>query len=292
MECAARRKPDVRAIEPHMSRNMPRYLPRLCLSSRGSRLARGVIARLPIELGGGHGGGVELVGRQAPVAKAQHAVCHLGDGGVVRHDHDGAAVLPVHALHEFKHFFRGLVIEGARRLVAQDEARVLHERAADGAALLLAAGDLAGELVAVLPEAERAQEVLHGQRVLGEVRGDLDVLLDGEVWHEVIELEDEAKLATAVLAEVSGREGREVAAVDGDASAVCALEAADEVQEGRLARAGGAEHDADLAAVHGAGDAVEYLDAGLPGAVVLLESVYHQVRGVALHGTLQSSREG
>ena len=32
-----------------------------------------------------------------------------------------------------------------------------------GSAALLAAGDLMGELVAVLPEAKRVQEVLHGQ---------------------------------------------------------------------------------------------------------------------------------
>ena len=140
-----------------MSRKIPKYLPMLFLSSRGSRLAKGVIARLPIELGGGHGRAVDLVFGQASVAQAQHAVGHAGDGGVVRYDYESAAVPLVYVLHEFEHFFRSLVVEGARGLVAQDKARVLHERAADGAALLLTAGDLARELVAVLPEAKRAQ---------------------------------------------------------------------------------------------------------------------------------------
>ena len=61
---------------------------------------------------------------------------------------------------------------------------------------------------------------------------DLDVLLDGEVRHEVVELEDETKLAAAVLAELPWREGRELTAIDGDGAAVRALEPADEVQEG------------------------------------------------------------
>ena len=70
MEWAASKKPDVRAIAPHMSRKIPKYLPMLFLSSRGSRLAKGVIARLPIELRGGHGRLVGLVGGQVSVAQA------------------------------------------------------------------------------------------------------------------------------------------------------------------------------------------------------------------------------
>lgn len=124
------------------------------------------------------------------------------------------------------------------------------------------------------------------------MRGDLDVLPDREVGYEVIELEDEAQLATAVLAEVLAREGCEVASIDGDAAAVYVFEAADEVQEGRLARAGGAEHDANLALIDARGDAVKDLDAGLAVAVVLLEPIDDEVGGVALHGTLQSLRMG
>ena len=208
----------------------------------------------------------------------------------MRHDHEGATVLAVHAFHELEDLLGGLVVERARGLVAKDEARILDEGATDGAALLLAAGNLAWELVAMLPEAERAQEVLHGQGIAREVCCDLDVLPNGEVRHEVVELEDKAQLATAVLAEVLAREGCEVASIDRDAAAVRVLEATDEVQEGRLARAGGAEHDANLALIDDRGDAVKDLDAGLAVAVVLLEPIDDEVGGVALHGTLQSLR--
>ena len=74
--------------------------------------------RLPIELGGGYGRFVDLVFGQAPVAQAQYAVGHAGDSGVMRHDHDSATILTVHALHELEDFFRGLVVEGSRGLVA------------------------------------------------------------------------------------------------------------------------------------------------------------------------------
>ena len=109
------------------------------------------------------------------------------------------------------------------------------------------------------------------------MRRDLDILLDGEVGHEVVELEDEAELAAAVLAEILARKRSELAVADRDRAAVGALEAADEIEEGRLARARGAEHNADLAAVHGGGDAVEHLDAGFTVAVVLGEVLDDEV---------------
>ena len=109
---------------------------------------------------------------------------------------------------------------------------------------------------------------------------DLDVLLDSEIGHKVVELEDEAELAAAVLAEVLARKRSELAVTDRDRATVGALEAADEIQEGRLARARGAEHDADFAAVHGGGYAVEHLDAGFAVAVVLGKALDDEVGGI------------
>lgn len=122
--------------------------------------------RLPIELGGCDGRLVELILDDAPVAQAQHAIGHAGDGGVVRDDDDGAAVLVIDILHELQDFLGRLVVERARGLVAQQQTRVLDERTADGAALLLAARNLTRELVAVLVEAQRTQQVVDIERVL------------------------------------------------------------------------------------------------------------------------------
>ena len=68
MECAASRKPEVRATQPHMSRKMPRYLPMFFRSSRGSRLASGVMGCLPIQLGGAERRLVDLVLHEPAVA--------------------------------------------------------------------------------------------------------------------------------------------------------------------------------------------------------------------------------
>ena len=94
------------------------------------------------------------------------------------------------------------------------------ERTTDGAALLLAARDLARKLVAVLVEAQRTQQIVDIERVFGQVRRDLDVFLDGKVGHQVVELEDKAQLAASVLAQIGGLERREIAAVHHDGAAV------------------------------------------------------------------------
>lgn len=121
--------------------------------------------RLPIELGGRNGRLVEPILDDAAVAQAQHAVGHAGDGGVVGDDDDGAAVGAVNILHELQDFLGCLVVKRAGGLVAQQQARVFDECAADGATLLLAARDLARELVAVLVEAQRTQQVVDIERV-------------------------------------------------------------------------------------------------------------------------------
>lgn len=123
----------------------------------------------------------------------------------------------------------------------------------------------------MLVEAQRTQQVVDIERVFGQVRRDLNVFLDGEVGHQVVELKDKAQLAAAVLTQVGGLEHREVAAVHHDGAGVGILQAADQVEKGRLTRARGPQHDADLAAIDGRVDAVEHRQTCISIAVVLLE---------------------
>jgi hypothetical protein len=74
-----------------------------------------------------------------PVTQPERVVGHVANRVVVGDDHDGGAVAAVDALHELEDLLGGVVVERARRLVAQKQARVLHEGTPDGAALLLAA---------------------------------------------------------------------------------------------------------------------------------------------------------
>ena len=133
-------------------------------------------------------------------------------------------------------------------------------------------------------EAQRAQQVVDIERVFGQVRRDLDVLFNGEVGYQVVELEDKAQLAAAILAQVGGLEYGEVAAVHQNGAAVGILQAADQVKKRGLARTRRPQHDADLAAVDGRVDAIEYRQARIPIAIMLLEILNLDVGFLRCHG--------
>lgn len=159
------------------------------------------------------------------------------------------------------------------------------QRTTDGTTLLLAARDLARELVAMFIEAQRAQQVVDIERVFGQVRRDLDVLLDGEIGHQIVELEDKAQLTAAVLTQVGGLEHREVAAVHHDGAVVGILQAADQVKKRRLARTRRPQHDADLAAIDGCVDTIKHRQARIAVAVVFLEPLDLDVGLLRRHTT-------
>ena len=136
----------------------------------------------------------------------------------------------------------------------------------------------------MLVKAQRTQQVVDIERLFGQVCRDLDVFLDGEVGHQIIELEHEAQLAASVFAQVGRLEHREVTAVHHDGTAVGILQAADQVEKGRLARARGPQHDADLAAVDGRVDAIEYRQARITVAVMLFEILNLDIGFLRCHG--------
>ena len=140
-----------------------------------------------------------------PRAELDHAAAHAVDHGrVVRgDDHRRArAVDPVEQLHDPD---RGLGIEVAGRLVGQQQRRVVDERARHRDALLLAAGELVGEVVQLGRQAGEAQDVgdLRAD-LLARAAGDLqrvgDVVVHRAVGQQLEVLEDDPEVAPEVRA--------------------------------------------------------------------------------------------
>ena len=89
------------------------------------------------------------------------SVVHVGDGvgvvedaRVVRDDDDGAVGLDGVRGQQLHDGLAARMVQRRRRLVADDEARLVHERARDGHALLLAPGERRRERVGAAPEPE------------------------------------------------------------------------------------------------------------------------------------------
>ena len=93
-----------------------------------------------------------------PVLDLDHAVRFRRDVGVVRDEDDGVA-LAVQLVQQPHHLGAALAVERAGRLVGEDHAPAVHERARDGDALLLPAGKLRRPVVRPVGEAQRGEQI-------------------------------------------------------------------------------------------------------------------------------------
>jgi hypothetical protein len=196
------------------------------------------------------------------------AVAAQGEVAVVgRHD-EGNAFGGGDVEEKLKDGGAGLLVEGAGGLVGEEDAGAVHEGAAEGGALALAAGELLDAVVEAMAEAGAVGEVLEagegGATVdAGGDRGDEAVFFEGEVGDEVVHLEDEADFVAQEME--AAAVAVEFDVVDGDAAAVGFVEAAEEMEESAFAAAGGAGEGDGLAFDGLEVDAVENGD----GAVVV-----------------------
>jgi hypothetical protein len=178
-----------------------------------------------------------------------------GDGGGVGHEDEGVAALVEVAEDRHDH---GLVdgVEVAGGLVGEDQRRLVDQGAGDGDALLLAARELARQVVEALAQPDAAQG-LFGFTTVGhavDVLGQHDVLQRGEIRDQVELLEDEADGALAVAGQLAGRHAggtAEVHTADPHPARARTVEAGEDVEKRGLAGAGRAGDGHPLALVDG-----------------------------------------
>src|SRR5205823_5679611 len=150
---------------------------------------------------------------------------------------------------EGHHFDAGARVERAGRLVGQDDARAIHDRAGDGDALLLAARELVRMMLEARAEAdpfERFYRALFAFAAAdaGVDERELDVLDRARAGEQVEVLEDEAEEVIARFGELAFVHARDFATGEEIAAAGRAIEAADHVHQRRFAGARRA-HDGD-----------------------------------------------
>ena len=147
----------------------------------------------------------------------------------------------------------GRRVEVAGGLVGQEDQGAVDEGPGHRHPLLLATGELAGEVVALLGQADEVEHLgdLGGDHVLGpadDLEGEGHVLEDGLVGQEPEVLEDAADVAPQVRDAPLGQVADLLAGLP-DATGVGHLLAEQEADEGRLAGAGRADQEHELALV-------------------------------------------
>ena len=184
--------------------------------------------------------------------QADHAV-HLGrEALVVGRDQRGAA-LAADQVEEFgEDDVGGVLVEIAGRLVGENQRRLVGERAGDRDALLLAARQLRRAVVSRWPRPSVAEQLFGAlarrfrRRAVDQLRQD-DILARVEIGQQMMELIDEAEASRRSRVRPVVVELRRFLARDPDRAFEAALEQADRLQQGRLARTRRAEQRDDLA---------------------------------------------
>src|SRR5207253_569500 len=151
-----------------------------------------------------------------------------------------------------QHLAASLEVEVARRLVSEDQQRVVHQRPHDRDALLLAAGAAIGKALGPIREPDQFQEVAGSARAVlpragVEFERQPEVFLDGQRRDQVEELEDEADVTPAEERALPLGECRHRRAVDDHLARRGHVDPAEQVEEGRLARPAAPEQDRELA---------------------------------------------
>ena len=169
---------------------------------------------------------------------------------------EGDADLLLNVLELLLHLLAQLQVERAERLVEQQHARLVDERAGDGDALLLTAGELGHVAVGVVLKAYQTQhthDLLRDNilRLLLDGQAEGDVVVDVHVREERVFLEYGVDLALV------GRDVHDVLAVKEDLALGGLQEAAEDAQQRRFAAAGGTEQGDELIFVNVQADALE-----------------------------------
>src|SRR5712671_2207383 len=119
-------------------------------------------------------------------------------------DHDnGHAEGVLNFAEEEKDLLAGGAVKIAGGLVGEEDGGLIYEGAGEGAALLLAAGELAGSVVVAGAEAHAVEGLRYAMPALGavdfgEAEGEFHVFCEGHAGEEIEGLEDHAYGVAAV----------------------------------------------------------------------------------------------
>ena len=180
-------------------------------------------------------------------------------------DHEDRLPAAVHLAEETEQLVRGFAVERAGRLVGEQDARLCDERAGNGGALLLAAGDLVGVLFQKLADAERFRNIdeAGAHLIVALAREDereIDVILKRERVEQVELLKHEPEMVAAERGGLAFADLGKVPPVEQHRAGGGLVKRGENVQKRRFAAAALA-HDGDiLALVHGEIDVAERLD--------------------------------
>ena len=171
-------------------------------------------------------------------------------------------------------------VERARRLIGQNDVRLVHQRARHGHTLLFATRKRRRFVVGASAEVEVLEQfegacLGRRARCSGDEGGYHHVFEGGKFRKQLVELEYETNVPIAKLRERTFGETGDVGADHLNRSFIGAIERAHDLEEGGFARTRGADNAHDFALVDGQIDAFEHMK--IAKGLVDIVKVYHAV---------------
>jgi len=190
---------------------------------------------------------------QPPLTQLQHSIRAARQRLIVRDDQQCRTTRPCEREQHRKHLLCRFIVEIPRWLIREQQGWLMHERACKRDALLLAARQRVHGTVKTVAETDFRE---HRDAALAslcaahavELERESDVLLDVQRGEQVEELIDEADACAAQQSALRLDQRSDIATVDFNRAAVRPIDAADEIEESRFARAAASDDRDSLAA--------------------------------------------
>src|SRR5208337_4184734 len=247
-----------------------------------------------------HGSGLQR--DHGAVPNRHDAVSDRTHGRVMGHDQEGPVFLPRQAPEELQHLSSGVGIKISRRFIGQDHRSGTCQCPGDGHPLLLTSREVARPKVPAIGQAHGIEHP-HGlapgpdAAPAANVQGVDNILHCRQRWKQVVLLKDESDRSAADRPEPAGPAHVDLTALDGQPAPPGSQQAAQDTQQGRLARPRGTFKSHDLAAAERQRDApqdlhlVRALAIGL-GDVTRLEHGHSRPSMIALHDQPRNTMAG
>ena len=170
-------------------------------------------------------------------------------------------------------------VQSAGGLVGHDDGGMGGDGPGDGHPLLLTAGHFGGLVLPAVGHAYLFQGLHHDIPALQDRhtlidQGQLHIFIGGEGGDQVIALEDEADLLVADVGQLAVRAVGDVLTVQGVVPIGGDVQTAQNVHQGGLARAGGADDSHELPPADGQGYAVQGADLALLAFIIYFVDVF------------------
>ena len=162
----------------------------------------------------------------------------------MRDDDHGHPLLPAHILQKFQDRLTGLVIQSARRLVAEKKLGILGKGSCDRNPLLLPAGKLRRKIPEPAFQSHFRQHSGRVQRFPADLKSKLHILKSRQIGNQIVKLKDKTDILPAVAGKLTSGVAGDVPAVHINLPRGGLIHSAEDIQHRGLARAAGAyDHD-------------------------------------------------